>query len=218
MLPDVGNKEDVTMTKYLSCAETAKLVRQALKESFPGVKFSVKSKNYAGGGSINVKWMDGPLSSQVKAITDAFEGAYFDGMIDWQGSSYATLDGERVRFGADFIFEDRDYSDELLARGIAAVSNGYGGNKPITGAEWRNGAGHYWYNDGGCDLGRALTLWLSGKAELDSIVPDRGIEAKPSATMARVKFAGDDGYGAGTVGRDPKNPNGEQAYKAVGSW
>ena len=32
-------------TKYLSCAETAKLGRAALKKNFPGVKFSgVKNK------------------------------------------------------------------------------------------------------------------------------------------------------------------------------
>lgn len=36
---------------YQSCAETAKLLRQALKESFPGVKFSVRSSTYAGGAS-----------------------------------------------------------------------------------------------------------------------------------------------------------------------
>lgn len=37
--------------KYLSCAETAKLLRQALKESFPGVKFSVRSSVYSGGAN-----------------------------------------------------------------------------------------------------------------------------------------------------------------------
>ncbi|WP_338423309.1 LPD29 domain-containing protein, partial [Xylella fastidiosa] len=47
-------------TKYLTCAETAKLVRKALKESFPDIKFSVKSSNYSGGASIRVSWIDGP--------------------------------------------------------------------------------------------------------------------------------------------------------------
>ena len=31
------------MTNYLTCAETAKLVRSALKTEFPGVRFSVRS-------------------------------------------------------------------------------------------------------------------------------------------------------------------------------
>lgn len=41
-------------TKYLSCAETAKLIRQALKEAFPDMKFGVRSKTYSGGASIDV--------------------------------------------------------------------------------------------------------------------------------------------------------------------
>ncbi len=40
------------------------------------------SDRYAAGASIRVKWTDGPLVSEVKTITDGFEGAGFDGMID----------------------------------------------------------------------------------------------------------------------------------------
>jgi hypothetical protein len=38
-------------------------------------------------------------------------------------------------------------------------------------------------------------------------------EPEPSATLARVAFVGDDGYGAGTVGQ-PGGSGGEQCYKA----
>lgn len=93
--------------KYLSCAETAKLVRQALKESFPGVKFSVRSDSYSGGASIDVRWEDGPTGKQVDEILGAFEGAYFDGMIDYKGSRYHKLDGQPVHFGANFIHGSR---------------------------------------------------------------------------------------------------------------
>ena len=44
----------------LSCAEVAKLLRAALKETFPGVTFSIRSRTYAGGASIDVTWRDGP--------------------------------------------------------------------------------------------------------------------------------------------------------------
>ena len=48
-------------TIYLRCAETAKLLlRAALKEAFPEVAFSVRSRTYAGGASIDVTWRDGP--------------------------------------------------------------------------------------------------------------------------------------------------------------
>jgi hypothetical protein len=63
-------------TQYLSCAETAKLVRAALKESFPGVKFSVKSSTYAGGASIMLPTLTAPtldksrlLSACLKVLT-----------------------------------------------------------------------------------------------------------------------------------------------------
>src|SRR3990167_7466408 len=67
---------------YLSCAETAKLVRTALRDAFPGVKFSVRSDTYAGGASIRVRWTDGPTSDAVERVAGVFAGADFDGMVD----------------------------------------------------------------------------------------------------------------------------------------
>jgi len=71
-----------TSPRYLSCAETAKLLRQALKARFPGVKFSVHSDTYSGGASIRVGWTDGPRNAEVRDVTERFCGADFDGMID----------------------------------------------------------------------------------------------------------------------------------------
>jgi conjugative element/phage-associated large polyvalent protein len=73
--------------EYLSCAETAKLVRGALKRAFPGVKFSVRSETYSMGASIDVEWTDGPSTAEVNPVARAFAGKRFDGMID--GSTYA---------------------------------------------------------------------------------------------------------------------------------
>lgn len=69
-------------TTYLSAAETAKLLRQALKRRFPGAKFSVRSKTYSMGASITVKWWNGPAEIEVKALCDQFEGSRFDDSID----------------------------------------------------------------------------------------------------------------------------------------
>jgi hypothetical protein len=204
-----------TETNYLSCAETAKLVRAALKESFPGVKFAVRSSTYSGGASIDIKWTDGPTAAQVESVTDQFEGSYFDGMIDYKGSRHHYLDGYPVRFGANFVHTQHEHSDALIARAIDAVSRAYGGNTPITVEEYRKGGALGWRNSGYCYLGRALTLWLSGRSDIDSLVPYAGMEPKPSATLDRVRFAGDDGYGAGTVGRAGSTDGGEQAYKAI---
>jgi hypothetical protein len=71
-------------TRYLSCAETAKLVRTALKKNFPGVKFSVRSSVYSGGASIDVSWVLGPTTKEVEAVAGQYESADFDGSIDME--------------------------------------------------------------------------------------------------------------------------------------
>ncbi len=70
------------MTRYISCADTAKLIRAQLKKHFPKTKFSVQSKTYSGGASITVKWTDGPTSKLVESVIGAYAGGGFDGMID----------------------------------------------------------------------------------------------------------------------------------------
>jgi len=126
---------------YLSAAETAKLLRKALKADFPGVKFSVRSKTYAGGASITVGWLDGPLASDVDRTLALYSGASFDGMIDlksYHDSLLMTDDGPQVvHFGADFVHSSRRISDArhlLYARELRRFVEGLG-------VEWK-GAGH----------------------------------------------------------------------------
>jgi len=176
---------------YISCADTAKLVRQALKESFPTIKFGVRSKTYSGGASIDVSWVDGPTSEQVKRITNAFEGAYFDGMIDHKGSIYHRLDGQPVQFMANFIFERREHSDAAIMHALGRVCREY--HLPYKAeyvADYRNGKlyGIQLCNGANPDaflreVDKALREWSK-------------VEAKPSPTLARVEFAGSDEYGA----------------------
>lgn len=142
--------------RYLTCAETAQLVRKQLKREFPGVKFSVKSSTYSGGASIRVSWTDGPTEAEVKGITSPYEGGGFDPMIDmayyketwllpdgsatWAysegtegsrgsnpGYSYAPPAGaELVSMGADYIFCDRDYSPAFMERGVEETCSYWG--------------------------------------------------------------------------------------------
>src|SRR4051812_33768963 len=99
-------------TEYLSCAETAKLVREVLKHEFPGVKFSVRSSTYSGGASIRVGWVDGPTGRAVDSVVCLYKGAEFDGMIDLKTYHDSILVDEQgnprvVSFGADYIFTER---------------------------------------------------------------------------------------------------------------
>ena len=69
-------------TRYISCVDTAKLLRKALKAEFPATRFSVRSSSYSGGASIRVEWTDGPTTKRVDRVAKQFAGASFDGMID----------------------------------------------------------------------------------------------------------------------------------------
>jgi hypothetical protein len=190
------------MTTYLSCADTAKLVRAALKETFPGVKFSVKSSVYAGGASINIAFIDGPSAAQVEAVAKAFQGAYFDGMTDYKGSNYNTLDGQAVRFGADFVFVNRKFTAPTLTGIVSQVVNYYGFDNEIL-IDGGNSFGAYIKAVGpnADSLARGFDT-----RDIDRIIRDACSkysmdDSAPSATLARVAFAGDDGYGYNSVGR-----------------
>jgi hypothetical protein len=67
---------------YVGAADTARLIRSALKLAFPGFKFSVTSDSYSGGSSVRVKWTDGPSEAHVDDALSGFAGHGFDGMID----------------------------------------------------------------------------------------------------------------------------------------
>lgn len=108
--------------RWISCADTAKLIRAALKQEWPAVKFSVRSSTYSGGASIDIKWTDGPTEPMVERITGKYRGASFDGMIDLKSYHDSTLNGEAVHFGADYVHCTREYSQgvyETIARRVA---------------------------------------------------------------------------------------------------
>jgi hypothetical protein len=102
------------MTRYISCADTAKLIRPELKKNFPSIKFSVKSSSYAGGASIRIGWTDGPTSKAVEKVVKVFQGSTFDGMTDSKTYHSSTLDGEEVMYGADSIHCSRTTTRTFL--------------------------------------------------------------------------------------------------------
>ena len=108
---------------YITTAATACEVRATLKAAFPRTQFSVRSSEYSGGSSIDVRWTDGPTHAQVNRILDCFEGAGFDGMQDlktYQGP--VTWRGHRVRWGADYVHGSRAESFETLKQAALTVA------------------------------------------------------------------------------------------------
>lgn len=60
--------------------QTAVAIRSALRQAFPGVKFSVRMATGTGHGWISVCWTDGPTSAQVDQVTQAYESSRWSGM------------------------------------------------------------------------------------------------------------------------------------------
>lgn len=190
--------------KYISVVESAKLIRQALKESFPGVKFSVKSSSYSGGSSIRVSWVDGPASALVNGVVSPFKGGYFDGMIDYAGSVYAKLDGESVQFLADHVSLSREYSDAKIAQAIRFLAGKYG-EQILAGldesvAEYKRGG--LWNID--VFGGPSHIFFWSLREQVSQVLSKMSDRAMPcpSPLLARVQPDGDDGYGQGCVGQN----------------
>jgi len=98
------------MTNYISTTDTAKLIRAALKAAFPGVKFSVKSHQYAGGSSIDVKYTDGPVLAKVEAIAKEFVGSVRDYDSDCNITRAVEVDGVRTVYGPDYVFVTQEVS------------------------------------------------------------------------------------------------------------
>ncbi len=190
------------MAQYLSCAQTAKLVRAALKEAFPGVKFSVRSDVYSGGASIRINYTNGPSEAQVKGIAQAFQGGYFDGMTDYQGSNYNSLDGVEVRFGADFVFVNRQLTAPVLTGIVVDVCNRYQlDNEVVISDSKYSGAFISDIKPDADSDRRGFDTRYIQRLIGDAINEYSEDDAAESATLNRVAFLGDDGYGYGSVGR-----------------
>lgn len=113
-------------TSYVSPADTAKLVRKALRAAFPGSTFFVRTSVYSGGASVDVRWTDGPTTRQVRRVVSEYEGATFDGMRDLMEYRDAVVNDHRVHFGADFIHTHRNYSEETYRAAAERVCTRWG--------------------------------------------------------------------------------------------
>jgi hypothetical protein len=77
--------------EYIGVADTAKLIRAALKKAFPGQKFSVRAKSYSMGCSIQVGYNADVATNDVQRVVSVFSSTGFDGMIDASYARYAWL-------------------------------------------------------------------------------------------------------------------------------
>lgn len=96
-------KKDVT--------KSATEIRKALKTKYPGIKFSVRAKRFAGGSSVDVSWTDGPTEKEV-------------------GKATAHLKGYENGYYNEFIITYRNTSHEVMEAAAKAAAEFYGVEMP----------------------------------------------------------------------------------------
>ncbi len=95
--------------------ETAAALRKALREAFPGVKFSVRMATGTAYGWLSLSWTDGPTSAQVRKIAANFESERFSGMDDSYHSTAVT------QWSCCGITEQRSISPDRIAEAVAMI-------------------------------------------------------------------------------------------------
>lgn len=86
--------------------DSAREIRKVLKSGYPGIKFSVRAKRFAGGSSVDVSWTDGPTESEVSKAT-------------------AHLKGYHNGFYNEFIITYRQTSREVMEAAAKAAAEYY---------------------------------------------------------------------------------------------
>ena len=118
---DLYDEDLYDIAEHISTADTAKLVRAALKARFPGVRFSVRSLRGTWSNAISVSWTDGPSKDEVNNITEQYEGGnvYSDPYSDlWIRSPvfhWLLSDGTTVLTFAEKTYTEPEIDNRFLA-------------------------------------------------------------------------------------------------------
>lgn len=124
-----------------SVVDTGKAIRHALREAFPGVKFSLRGSRGTGYGWFSLSWTDGPTTSQADAVANGFRSSYFDGMDDSThqipATMYADPDGviREHRYSCNGVNTERDYSPEATAWAVSYM-DAHGGPEAFCADYW----------------------------------------------------------------------------------
>ena len=105
--------------EYLRVSKVAANLRAELKRAFPGVKFSVCSKEFSGGNDIRVDWSDGPTVDQVHEITYKYENHETDYTGDYR--DYKPHAFNEVFGGTKYLFCTRHMSQATEATLYAEI-------------------------------------------------------------------------------------------------
>ena len=110
MFPHLLIQDEGTNSRILA----TKNIKRELKREFPSILFSIKSKVFSCGDSIDISWTDGPTSEQVDNITDKYEEGHFDGMTD--SYEYSRSNWTEVFGGAKYVMTNRHISGAHIVK------------------------------------------------------------------------------------------------------
>ena len=115
--PDEAEKMDARLpkptgiTKGYELNDVNKLIRQSLKEAFPGTKFSVTKY----GSAAQIRYEDGPPEREVSAVVEGYIGSVRDYNFD---TSYLIKhrdeEGNDVYYYSEYVFTRRTSSPEAM--------------------------------------------------------------------------------------------------------
>lgn len=171
MLDIMTKQADRGGVVWLTTAETAQIIRQELKAAFPGIKFSVRIKEYSGGCSTTVRYTNGPKEKEVKAVVDRVVA-----LTEYQG--------RKIRTGAGYTFVERDHTVEIFKAIILAVQKKYGLPEPIfvEGATSSIYVQNEWFPDLNLNYHREFYQEFGQWDEKDGMIT--GVEDLPSTKEA----------------------------------
>jgi hypothetical protein len=111
--------------KMTTHAECAKMIRKELKNSFPEIKFSVRSSAFSMCTSVDIEWTDGPASCQVDEVVKKYQYGHFDGMNDTYEYSNLRDDLTQVKY----VMTQRTLSEKAVKEFAEKFKQEYGINE-----------------------------------------------------------------------------------------
>jgi len=91
-------------------------IKKELTTAFPGIRFSVRSKSFSGGDSVDVAWKLGPTGAEVDAIINKYQDGDFDGMDDSYNYRKEGKDFRALNGSAKYVHGQRSLPDGLFER------------------------------------------------------------------------------------------------------
>jgi len=89
-------------------AEVAQTIRKELKEKYPNIKFSVRSRSFTGGDDVRISYDNAMPSKDIEKITNKYATGSFDGMTDMYNYDY-----DKTGPTAKYIFVEKHITNEV---------------------------------------------------------------------------------------------------------